>query len=204
MNNIDEKIAKLKMSQRLQKENVEKESLKEEVEIKEQKITLEEVIKQIEQGEVRIQETKLKFEKTSFLNGILEMHIPIGYFEEKGNNSNSISLVNEFYGVSFTANYIPKGAVKQSFAKFKKGMEKGFKEMELYLEWIEEGEIGEGFNKINYGVYKNPTGKGNLYNVIFYRQKKDTVFIGNYNCFFKDIEVWELIIKATMHLIKIN
>ncbi|WP_297430645.1 hypothetical protein [Clostridium sp.] len=199
MDNIDEKIAKLKMQQRIEKEASTENS--EEGEAKEE-ITLEEVIEQMKTGTVNINNTSFKFASKSFIKGKLQMPMPLGYFEEKVNNNTSATLVNDFDGVSFTLTYIDKGVQKQSFAKFKKGMEKNFKEMELYLEWLEEGDVGEGASKVYYGTYKTPTGKGPVYNLIFYREHKGTLIVGNYNCFYKDIKTWGMLIKASVMLLR--
>lgn len=205
MDNIDEKIAKLKMKQRLEKEKeLNKESNKENLDSEEEKITLEEVIKQITNGELNINNTNFKFARKVLLNGKLEIPMPLAYFEERVNTKTNTTLVNDNDGISFTLAYVDKGAQKQSFAKFKKGMEKNFKDMELYLEWIEEGEVGEGSSKVSYGTYKTPTGRGPVYNLIFYREYKGTLIIGNYNCFDRDIKTWELLIKASIMLMKIK
>lgn len=205
MDNIDEKIAKLKMEQRIEKEiELNNEANKNKTEAEEQQITLEEAIDQIKKGSLNIKDTSFTFVKKKLLKGKLEIPMPLAYFEEKVNTNTSATLLNDFDGVSFTLTYMDKGVQKQSFAKFKKGMEKNFKDMELYLEWLEEGEIGEGPSKIYYGTYNTPTGKGSIYNLIFYREYKGTLLIGNYNCFYKDIKTWELIIKASTMLMKIN
>lgn len=206
MDNIDEKIAKLKMQQRIEKEKELKKESEEENLASEEKeeITLEEVIKQISNGSLDINNTNFKFVNKVLLNGKLEIPMPLAYFEERVNTNTNTTLINDNDGISFTLAYVDKGAQKQSFAKFKKGMEKNFKDMELYLEWIEDGEVGDGSSKIFYGTYKTPTGRGPIYNLIFYREYKGTLIIGNYNCFERDIKTWELIIKASTMLIKIN
>ncbi|NRT37144.1 hypothetical protein OD350_19220 [Clostridium beijerinckii] len=205
MDNIDEKIAKLKMQQRLEKEKQQrKESEEENLISEEEKLTIEEVMKQVDEGSLNINNTNFKFERKMFLSDKLEIPIPLVYFEERVNTDKNTALVNDNDGVSFTLAYVDKGAQKQSFAKFKKGMEKNFKDMDLYLEWMEEGELGEGNSKIFYGTYKTPTGRGNIYNLIFYREYKGTLIIGNYNCFERDIKTWELIMKASMMLMKIR
>lgn len=205
MDNIDEKIAKLKMQQRLEKEKeLKKELEKEALATEKEEITLEEVMKQITEGSININDINFKFEQKVFLKGKLEIPMPMAYFEEKANTNKNVTLVNDNNGVSFTLTYIDKGAQKQRFAKFKKGMEKNFKDMELYLEWIEEGEAGEGSSKVSYGTYMTPTGKGQIYNLIFYREHKGTLMIGNYNCFEKDLKTWEFLIKASIMLMKIK
>ncbi|WP_238858900.1 hypothetical protein [Clostridium sp. YIM B02569] len=205
MDNIDEKIAKLKMQQRLEKEKQQrKESEEENLISEEEKLTIEEVMKQVYEGSLNINNTNFKFERKMFLSEKLEIPMPLAYFEERVNTDKNTTLVNDNDGVSFTLAYVDKGAQKQSFAKFKRGMEKNFKDMDLYLEWMEEGELGEGHSKIFYGTYKTPTGRGNIYNLIFYREHKGTLIIGNYNCFERDIKTWELIMKASMMLMKIR
>lgn len=206
MDNIDEKIAKLKMQQRIEKEKeLKKESEEKNLDSEEkEEITLEEVMKQITEGSLYINNTNFKFVRKAFLNGKLEIPMPLSYFEERVNTKTNTTLINDNNGVSFTLAYVEKGAQKQSFAKFKKGMEKNFKDMELYLEWIEEGEVGEGSSKVSYGTYKTPTGRGQIHNLIFYREHKGTLIIGNYNCFDRDIKTWELLIKASIMLMSIK
>lgn len=205
MDNIDEKIARLKMQQRLEKEKeLKRESEEENSVSEEEEITLEEVMKQITDGSLNINNTNLKFAQKVFLNGKLEIPMPLAYFEERVKTNTNTTLINDSNGVSFTLAYVDKGAQKQSFAKFKKGMEKNFKEMELYLEWIEEGEAGEGSSKVSYGTYKTPTGRGSVYNLIFYREYKGTLIIGNYNCFDRDVKTWGFLIKASIMLMRIK
>lgn len=207
MTNVDEKIAKLKLEYKNQKEKELEKNLEENIEEvqpeKDANEILEEVIEQIKAGDLSLEGHSFTFRREKFLGGKIELPIPLGYFEEKVNTKLGVTLVNDFYGVSFNGTYIEKGGKKQSFEQFKKGMEKGFRDMELYLEWIEEGCLGEGSNKIYYGSYKTPTGKGDLYNFIFYREKKGSLIIGNYNCFYKDIKTWEFIIKASIRLMNV-
>ncbi|WP_315069734.1 hypothetical protein [uncultured Clostridium sp.] len=205
MSNIDEKIAKLKMQQRIENEKKLNNELNQDtVDTGKEKVNLEEVINQMKAGVVTLEERNFKFKKISFLDGKIELPIPLAFFEEKINNASNITLINDLYGISFNCAYVMEGAVKQTFKQFKEGMEKGFKEMNLYLEWLEEGEIGEKSSKVFYGTYKTPTSKGDMYNLIFYREHNGTLIIGNYNCFYKDIEIWEYLIKASIMLMKVN
>lgn len=207
MNNVDEKIAKLRLEYKNQKaEELEKSlenNIKEEPKEKDPNIILEEVIEEIKAGQLSLEGHSFAFKRQKFLGGKIELPMPLGYFEEKVSTKLGFTLVNDFYGVSFNGTYIEKGGKKQTFDQFKKGMEKGFRDMELYLEWLEEGSLGEGSNKLYYGSYKTPTGKGDLYNFIFYKEKKGSLIIGNYNCFYKDIKTWEFIIKASIKLMNV-
>lgn len=202
MNNIDEKIAKLKLQARIEQE--EKENLKKEIKEEKEKKTLEEVIQEMQEGVVSFEENRFRFKNQKYLNGKIEIPIPENFFEERGKTATNIGLLNDLYGISFTATYVDKGAKKQSFKQFKEGMERQFKTGGLYLEWLEEGELDKGKAKVPYAIYKTPTGKGDTYNLLFFRENKGTLIIGNYNCFYKDIEIWELLIKASINLMNIK
>lgn len=202
MDNIDKKIAQLKMYQRLEKENSANEENKEEV--KKEPVNLEDIIKQIVSGTVRIKESTFVFRKKSYLKERIEIPLPINYFVEQVNTESNIALMNDLHGVTFSGTYIDSAPNKQKFSEFKAGMEKGFKEMGISAEWIEEGSFGEGADEIYYGSYKTPTAKGDLYNFLFYRQYNKTMMIGNYNCFYKEIDIWEPLIKASVLLMKIK
>lgn len=206
MDNIDEKIAKLKMQQRAEKAKaLNEDSNKEDSSNNDDMSLVEDMIKQIAEGTVRVNESTFIFRKKSYLNGKLEIPVPVDYFVEQLNEENNFALVNELHGVSLTGTYVSENVKKQKFSEFKEGMKQGFKAMKIYAEWLEEGSFGkEEHEKVYYASYKTPTAKGELYNFLFYRQYKETMMIGNYNCFYKEIKTWEPIIKASALLMKIN
>lgn len=204
MENTDELIAKLKLAERIKKEEAEKKKLQEN-ENSENKITIDEVISQIrEKGEVTIADKLFKFEIRSFFNNKLRIPIVKYFFEEKINDENTVSLVNSIQGITFNASYIGKGAFDKSFEEFKKGMIYGFKQMKFKIEWLEEGTININSQKVYYGTYKTYTGAGEMYNMVFYKNYKGTLLMGTFNCFYKDIEQWKLIIKASTMLISLG
>lgn len=206
MDNIDEKISKLIMQQRNEKVKKSNEEYKADGQSNEEKMNiLQEVIKQIANGHLDLNNNTFTFRKNIYLAGKLEIPIPLNYFVEQINKEDNIALVNDIHGVSFSATYIDKDVKKQKFSEFKEGMIQGFKAMKIHAEWIDEGDFGvEEYEKVYYATYKTPTAKGELYNFLFYRQYKGTMIIGNYNCFFKEIETWEPIIKASALLMTIK
>lgn len=206
MDNIDEKIAKLKMQQKIEEARIlEEESHKQEKSQDEGISAVEDMINQISEGTVRKNGNTFVFRKKTYLNGKLEIPVPLNYFEERLNEENNFVLVNDLHGVSLNGTYITENVKKQKFSEFKEGMKQGFKAMKIYAEWLEEGSFGKEENeKVYYASYKTPTAKGELYNFLFYRQYKKTMMIGNYNCFYKEIDIWEPIIKASALLMKIN
>lgn len=204
MGNIDEIVAKLKQQKKAEEKNKINEKTCEVKKTEDKKAILKKVIEEIKDGDVNLNGKKFKFKKQLFLGGKIEFPIPMAYFEERVNDSNTLVLVNDPLGISLTFSYVGKGAIEQSFDEFKAGMEKGFKDMELSLEWLESGECGKGNSKISYGTYKTPTGKGDMYNAIIYRERKGTLIVGNYNCFYKDLKVWEYLIKGSIMSMKVN
>ncbi|MDR5585848.1 hypothetical protein [Clostridium aquiflavi] len=200
MSNIDEKIAKLKLQQRIDKE--EEERLKNEPIVNEKEITLEEVCEGIKNGEVIINDKKIIFTKKVFYDGKFELPVPESFFEVKVNTDKNLVLVNNLQGISFNGNYINQCTKKQNFNTIKSAIQKNFKETKIYMEWIEEGKFKLGDSTVFFATYKTPTAKGQLYNLVFLRDYKGTVSIGNYNCFYKDIKEWELLIKASVKLMR--
>ena len=203
MDNIDKKIAELRMKQRMSNEkNNDKEKDAEEEKRKE--TDLKDVINQIVSGTVNINESTFIFRKKSYLKERLEMPVPMNYFTEQTNTETNIAMMNDLHGVSFTGTYIDSAPKKQKFSEFKAGMIKSFKEMKIFAQWIEEGSFGEGADEVYYASYKTPTAKGEVYNFLFYRQYNKTMMIGNYNCFYKEIDIWEPLIKASVLLMRIK
>ena len=151
---------------------------------------------------LNIKDYNIRFQRKESLQGKVAIDIPIDYLVEKVNDDNNIVLVNDNLGISLIINYSNYSVKKQSFQQFKKGMETEFKKNEMYLEWLEEGSYKSGNKKLFYGTYKTPTGKGDTYNSIFYVEEKNGIVVGNYNCFYKNIDIWAPIIKGTISLIK--
>lgn len=205
MENTDELIAKLKLTKRIEKEKAEEEKKKKLSEGKKEKITLEEVVEQINtKGKVRIGDEIFEFTNRSFFNDELQIPIVDDFFEEEKNDKNAVSLLNNFKAVSFNATYMDSGVIDKSFEEFKKGIEYGFKQLKFNIEWLEEDVISVNSKDVYYATYKTHTGLGDMYNLIFYKNYQGTFLMGAFNCFYKNIETWELIMKACTMLIKVK
>lgn len=195
---VDERVARLRLKRRV--DSIEEDKKKEKIEeVLEEKITLDDVVTQMQNGTVVINDRTIRFKEEEFINGKIKINIPIDYLVLKGNDEKSFGFVNDKLGISLMASYSEYAVKKQTFSQFKAGMKAEFKKNGFFLEWLEEGKCGEDGE---YGIYRTPTGKGETYNAIFMKNYKDSIIIGNYNCFYKDLDTWELIIKATMKLMK--
>ncbi|TCO68078.1 hypothetical protein [Marinisporobacter balticus] len=203
---IDEKIAALKQTKRILQEE---ENQSKDMEIKDdekKQLSLEEVVECIEDGYLEMENRKIHFKRGIYLDGKISIPMIENYFEEVANDDKTLAFKNEIDGVSFTCSYMKENILDMSFDAFKKGMEKNFKQMDLYLEWIDEGEIKKEDIFLNYGIFKTPTAKGYIYNVIFFSKDHTNtqLILGNFNCFYKDINIWEKVIKGLIHLLEIK
>lgn len=198
MADVDERIARIRLKKRI--ENIEENKKEEDIEEK----TLLDVIREMKDGEVCIDNKKIQFTEKSYLNNRITINIPIGYMEENLNEENNVTLTNELYGLSFVANYSEFDTKIQEFNEFKKSMIQQFKNNELDMTWLDDGNLNNGEEKIPYGIYKTSTSKGDLFNIIFYKTNKKSMLVGNYNCYYKDIKLFENIIKASIFLMKFN
>ena len=198
MADVDERIARIRLKKRI--ENIEENKREENIE----EITLLDVMREMKDGEVCIDNKKIQFTEKSFLNNRITINIPIGYMEKNLNEENNVTLTNELYGLSFVANYSEFDTKIQEFNEFKKSMIQQFKNNELDMTWLDDGNLNNGEEKIPYGIYKTSTSKGDLFNIIFYKTNKKSMLVGNYNCYYKDIKLFENIIKASIFLMKFN
>lgn len=202
MREIDENIAKIKMQKRMineQKKAMESDNSNKD----DNKKHIDELIKQIKAGRATINETNFIFENKVYLDGKIEMPIPLAYFEEATNTKEVVSLVNE-NGISLNVSYIEKNSKKVEFPEFKIVFEKNMKNMGFSLKWIEEGKIVNNNETLFYGTYEIPTARGIIFNLIFYKVKNLKSLIGTYNCFKRDYDTWGSIIKASVNLVKVK
>ena len=131
MAGVDEKIARIRLKKRI--EDIE-EDTREETEEK----TILDVMKEMQEGDGCIDNKKIKFSEKSYLDNRIIINIPIGYMEEKLNEENNVTLTNEFYGLSFVANYSVFDTKIQEFNEFKESIIKQYKNNELDMTWLDE------------------------------------------------------------------
>ena len=75
-----------------------------------------------------------------------------------------------------------------------------YKAAGIYIELLEEGDVEDEAAPTHFITFRMPMAKGVMYHMVFYTINKTdgAMVIGDYNCFYKDIEKWENIIKATV------
>lgn len=203
MNNIDEKIAKMVLKKRIEKEEKNIKENLEKARLDQKKITLEEICEGIRKGEVIIHDKKFDFKRELFFNGKLDFPVPDSFFEIRTNTDKNVVILNDPEGVSFNGEYIAKCTKKQDFKVIKNSIDKNLENAKIHIEWIDEGKFKlEDSSTVFFASYKMPTSKGQLYNLFFMRDYKGTVMIGNYNCMENNTKEWKCIIDASIREMK--
>ena len=148
-------------------------------------------------------ERKIQFKREIFFNGKLDFPVPDSFFDIKTNTDKNVLILNDPEGISFNGEYIAKCAKKQNFNAIKESVYKNFKNAKIYMEWIDDGKFKlEDLSTVFFASYKMPTSKGILYNLLFMRDYKGTVMIGNYNCIDSSLKDWKMIIEASIREMK--
>lgn len=199
---MDEKIAKLEKAKKALEKAKNTSSKSDKVNEEESELTQEEVNNAINSGLLEIENKKFEFTKKTLLGGNIQIPMIEKYFELVLDTDEIFALKHEQEGVSIMFNATPlKNKINDE--NFKKGMEQNFKNMELYIEWIEEGDVQVEENNIKYYTFFTPTALGMVYNLVFFYSIKNKIIIGNFNCPNKDVKVWEKIFKGMVELITI-
>ena len=64
----------------------------------------------------------------------------------------------------------------------------------------EKGKVEDEKAPVHFITYRMTTARGVMFQMVFYAIHKEHkgMVIGNYNCFYKDLPIWENVIKATV------
>lgn len=163
-------------------------------------LSLEEVTEQMGKGMVYFPNAPIRFRLVSFFNKRLSMLLPIDYLNRHTTQDDLAVLVNDAMGISLTLQYTTSQKKDVTFDEVKRGMVGQLKAAGIYIELLEEGEVEDDVAPTYFMTYRMPIPQGVMYNMVFYaiNRTDGAMIIGNYNCFYKDIDKWENIIKATI------
>lgn len=163
-------------------------------------LSLEEVTEQMAKGMVYCEKGPIRFGLVQFFQKRLSMPIPIDYLKRHTTGEDVAVLVNEAMGISLTLQYTKSEKKDITFEEVKQSMLLQFQGAGIYIEVLEEGEVEDENAPTYFMTYRMPLSEGVMYHMVFYAiQKSDSAMvIGDYNCFYKDLDPWENIIKATV------
>lgn len=163
-------------------------------------LSVEEVIKQMATGMVHYEDAPIRFRLVQFFHKRLSMPIPIDYLNRHTTEEEVVVLVNDAMGISLTLQYTTTEKKEVTLEEVKQGMLSQFLAAGIYIEILEEGEIEDEIAPTYFITYRMPLAQGVMYHMVFYSINKSdsSMVIGDYNCFYKDIDKWENIMKATI------
>lgn len=191
----DERIAMLEREYRRQKrEEAEKKNTAEtESESIIKGMTLEEMLEAVREGSVALPgkenhtfETRIYFEDR--IPMVLIRDFYTGIKEEDG----AVIFVNHDRNVSQILTVSDKKLEKTSIGSWKKQLTQGMRMSGAYAEVTKEIVL----ENLDYLIYRTPTGKGWVYNLIFRIRYGSNRVVGNYNCFEKDKDTYGLLLEA--------
>lgn len=166
-------------------------------------LSLEEVTRQMATGMIQYPEQNIRIRAVSFFDKHLCMPIPVDYLDRHTTEENLAVLVNDALGISLSLQYTVSEKKDVTFEQVKSGTIGQFKAAGVYLELLEEGWVEDENAPLYFMSYRMPMAGKIMYQLMFYaiNQLDGTMIIGNYNCFYKDVKVWQNIMKATMSYI---
>lgn len=197
---LEMELLKKRHEQELLKEALKEAEKKDDRLAKEPLLTLEEVIGQMAEGMVRYPDMPIRFRVVKFFDGRLSVPLPIDYLKRHTTQKELAVLVNDVIGISLTLQLTKSLKKDVTFEEVKRGMLGQFKAAGIYIELLEEGSVEDDSAPVHFVTYRMPMAKGVMYHMVFYAINRinGSMVIGDYNCFYKDIEKWENIIKATI------
>lgn len=199
-NQLEEMLLKKRHEEELVRKEL-KAAEKKDKEIKENPIlSLEEVIEQMGTGMIRYPDAPIRIRLVHFFGQRLSMPIPIDYLKRHTTEKDLVVLVNDAMGISLSIQLTTSEKKDVTFEKVKRGMVGQLKAAGIYIELLEEGEVEDEIAPTYFMTYRMPMAQGVMYHVVFYAINKidGSMIIGDYNCFYKDVEKWENIMKATI------
>lgn len=128
------------------------------------------------------------------------MPLPLDYLNRHTTQEELAVLVNDTMGISLTLQLTKSLKKDVTREEVKRGMLGQYKAAGIYIELLEEGDVEDEAAPTHFITFRMPMAKGVMYHMVFYTINKTdgAMVIGDYNCFYKDIEKWENIIKATV------
>lgn len=197
---LEMELLRKRHEQELLKEALKDAKEKDEKLAKEPLLSLEEVTEQMATGMVHYPDLPIRFRVVRFFGGRLSLPLPVDYLNRHTTQKELAVLVNDTMGISLTLQLTKSLKKNVTFDEVKCQMVGQFKGAGIYIELLEEGSVEDDFAPTHFITYRMPMAKGVMYHMVFYAINRidGSMVIGDYNCFYKDIEKWENIIKATV------
>lgn len=197
---MEELLLRQQHETELLKESLKKADEQEKENQKNPLLPLEEVIQQMGTGMISFPDAPMRIRLGRYFDDHVAIPIPIDYLKEYSNENGVVTLLNDAMGISLTLQYTISKDDTVSFKSVKTGLVNQMKASGIYIELLEEGTVEDEKAPVHFITYRMPTARGVMFQMVFYAIHKEHkgMVIGNYNCFYKDLPIWENVIKATV------
>lgn len=198
---VDEEIAKM-----LRKERVKARKLEEEARERkeEEELDLEEVKRQMKEGELKLYDREFSFEMRDLLKNRIRVILPFdGIVEKKNLDEVYESMSDE---LAFSSHFVlEEGAADfMELDVYKKNMEKNLDGTGLSFKWNEEGAMMVNGVKLQYLDFVTTTGLGAVHNSMWFIYCKYGRLLCNINYDHKEKRYWKPIVSAMMQTIEVR
>jgi len=199
-NKIVEEILKARSTAEKVEEELQKAREKDEELAKKPVLTLEEVTEQMGKGMVHYPDGNIRFAAVSFFGKRVAMPIPVDYLNRHTTEKEVVVLMNEVLGISLQMQLTKSQKKNVTFEEVKRGMIGQLRAAGMYVELIDEGTVEDSVAPLYFVTYRLPIPQGVMFHLVFYAINRidGSMIIGDYNCFYTDVEKWENIMKATI------
>lgn len=188
---VDEKIATLEKARRqLRKEEESEKGMQEESQ--ESAFTLEQAEAQIQEGKLMLGQKELLFEKQMYFEDKLPLLIIKDFFDEVKIDDKTLVFTNNTENICIISTYLSEDLPEKSLEVRQKEMEENFLKMQMYVEIKKVVHL----KFLEYIVYRTPTGKGWIYNIIYWLLKDERRIVGNVNCLDKQSKTYGVVLEA--------
>ena len=201
MGYVDEEIAKIEQKKR-EKDRRKQQEIKKEQE-KKQIPDKNEIKKMLQLGEVQIGEKAVSFQKVCILNKRFQVDLPTAKEEIKADTAAVYQMLDTMLGVSFQF-YLSEEKKEEweSLDIYKERLIKNMKPSGINFQWLEEGEIQIQENTAYYLEFINPTGLGNVHNLMLFFRTFYGQLLCNFNYEDQDRYFWQPVLKVLIQQIK--
>ena len=128
------------------------------------------------------------------------MPIPVDYLDRHTTEKEVVVLMNDILGISLQMQLTKSQKKNITFEEVKRGVVGQLRAAGMYVELIDEGTVEDSVAPLYFLTYRLPIPQGVMFHLVFYAINRidGSMIIGDYNCFYTDVEKWENIMKATM------
>lgn len=186
---IDEKIAMLEREQRRHEKGEERE----ERAASPITLSMDEIIEGIRKGSLKLPEKKELFFQTRILFAEqIPMIVIADFYPDKEETEDMVIYVNNEEQVGQTLIHLPEEMKDLTVDEWVNQIKTGIKNQGMYAEVKKV----KNLPYMDYIIYRTPTGKGWIYNLIYRIHKQNRKIIGAYNCMEKDAQTYGKLLEA--------